>query len=125
MPVNRPLLERTRVVAVGMGSYGNSDWDRTAPALDACRFAQRMVERGVPCEQITMFASPAPKVRAKVDELAPRGYQPATWREVTDFFETQLRNDQGDLLMVFWAGHGVDNGETQQLLFTLIVVVAR
>lgn len=110
--------ERMRVVCVGVGGYDDAPgWDRASPALDACRFASHMVGRGVPPGQVTVFLTPAPGARTQA--IPPEGAQhrPATWEEIHPFFVKELPRLEGDGLVVYWSGHGLDDGESQQLLF--------
>ncbi|MFD9358432.1 hypothetical protein [Streptomyces sp. NPDC060031] len=104
---------RTFALVAGVEKYDISHgWDLNGPARDAMRFAQWLTGPGeVPPEHVRLLLSPL-EPRA-LDWSASPGlaalqgtYRPATEANVTSVLFDELPKCDGDLLWIFWAGHG-------------------
>ncbi len=105
---------KTWAVVVGIESYAaGSQWELKGPANDACRFVRWLRGRGVPADQILLFLSPPSAMAADLDVEV----QAATQRAITDAFEQVICRRRGDLLYLFWGGHGAIDDD-RRVLFT-------
>jgi hypothetical protein len=100
-------LERVHALVVGIEKYqGGSDLN--GPAQDALNFANWLLERGVKPDHVYLFLSP---INLEVlEEARARGLNPiAAERDHIDSVicdKLISKNNGGELLHVFWAGHG-------------------
>ncbi|MEU9733020.1 hypothetical protein [Streptomyces sp. NPDC048002] len=94
--------ERTFALVVGVESYAiGSPMDLSGPARDAVRFADWLTgTAGVPKSNVRLLVSPLARNRVEVDA------EPASQRNVEDALFTDLPRCDGDLLWIYWAGHG-------------------
>ncbi|WP_086559743.1 effector-associated domain 2-containing protein [Streptomyces africanus] len=99
-----PSVDPTRVHAlvVGIEAYEAGDaWRLPGPARDAVRFWRLLRDAGVPESQLRLHLSPL----SPYDPHVPYGRaDQATLRRV---LVRELSPQQGDLLWVWWGGHGV------------------
>jgi hypothetical protein len=115
--------ERTYAVVVGIEQYeAGVKWDLDGAAESALRIVRWLRERDVPAENITVLLSPLYSNRSKVEQrLADLGFPtdwlPATVEKVRQVVTEQLPGKDGDLLVLFWSGHGVLDGRLQRRLF--------
>lgn len=115
--------ERTYAVVVGIEQYeAGVKWDLDGAAESALRIIRWLRERDVPAENITVLLSPLYSNRSKVEQrLADLGFPtdwlPATVEKVRQVVTEQLPGKDGDLLVLFWSGHGVLDGRLQRRLF--------
>jgi hypothetical protein len=64
---------QSHAVVVGIEKYDIGDaWNLNGPALDAVRFVRWLRTRGVPAENIDLFASPLAENKTEVDALDVR-----------------------------------------------------
>jgi len=118
MIAGRPAPADTVAVVVGIEDYGHPDWNVSGPALDACRIAAWLQDRGVRRSQITLLVSPVAKNRATVANLRSDGlYRPATQEAVLLALKEGLVHATGTTLVVYWCGHGVEDNNGQRLFF--------
>jgi hypothetical protein len=101
-------------VVVGIEEYGGP-WALDGPARDAVGFARWLRKKGVPADRIVLFLSP---LAANVDvaqaiDIAVRSARAA---DIHDHFTGPLRETQGDLLVLFWSGHGVIRADNSRRL---------
>ncbi|MEU9167541.1 caspase family protein [Streptomyces sp. NPDC048420] len=99
-----PRLDPTSVHAliVGIESYeAGTSWDLPGPARDAVAFHRLLTSAGVPETQLSLHLAPLPPFVPGVDH---RSADQATLRRV---LVRELPAAQGDLLWVWWGGHGV------------------
>ena len=91
-----------------------------------CRPALRLIawlrQRDVPVENIIVLLSPLDSNRSKVEQrLADLGFPPkplpATVEKIRRVVTEQLPAKDGDLLVMFWSGHGVLDRRAQRRLF--------
>jgi hypothetical protein len=98
--------KHTYAVIVGINRYAlGPGYDLDGPVEGACRFADWLhVQRTVPGDQIFLFLSPAPQDPAAV----PSGITVSqATHHLHDFVTETLANKRGDLLVVYWCGHGI------------------
>lgn len=93
---------RVHALVVGIEAYEAGDsWRLPGPARDAVRFWRLLRAAGVPQSQLRLHLAPLPSYDPEVPyERADR----ATLRRV---LVRELSPAQGDLLWVWWGGHGV------------------
>jgi hypothetical protein len=118
------MIEPTRTFAlvVGVERYGfGSEWDLNGPASDAIRFVRWLLERSVPAENIRLHLSTLPENDGLKTEVQDIPAHDATLAQVKDSFEHWLGEKgsagRGDLLLVFWGGHGVLTDAQRRLVF--------
>jgi hypothetical protein len=107
-------IQPTNVYAliVGIERYqAGSDYDLNGPANDALKFADWLLAQGVEPGHIYLFLSPLERNEellsaAKAKDLTP---SPATHDAIASTIRSQLTSEssRGDLLYVFWGGHGI------------------
>ncbi|MGW6704838.1 VMAP-C domain-containing protein [Streptomyces sp. NPDC054956] len=115
---------RTFALVAGVESYGvSTHWDLRGPARDALRFARWLTgPGGVPPEHIRLLLSPLDGVESLDWSGSPelealRG----TCREATEVNARSALLDElpecdGDLLWIFWAGHGYTDPRSGELM---------
>jgi hypothetical protein len=111
--------QRTYAVVVGIEQYNaGPEWDINGPANDARYFVDWLVRRQVPPNNILCFLSPLDHGE-NTKLLQWQGYQTrtATRKHVRSAFTQALRRTHGDLLYVFWSGHGVTTEEGRKLFY--------
>ncbi len=93
---------RVHALVVGIERYEAGDaWGLPGPARDAVRFWRLLRESGVPESQLRLHLSPLPPYDPQVPY---RSADQATLRRV---LVRELSPAQGDMLWVWWGGHGV------------------
>ncbi|MCT9145577.1 caspase family protein [Streptomyces violarus] len=93
---------RVHALIVGVERYdAGPGWDLPGPARDAVAFHRLLREAGVPDDQLRLHLAPLPPY---VPEVAHRPADHATLRRV---LVRELPLAQGDVLWVWWGGHGV------------------
>ena len=99
---------RTYAIVVGIERYdAGGDWDLEGPAEDVIRFTSWLSGRGVPDDHILVFLSPldgAPSAATLPPGIIVR---PARREFVYEAITRTLPDWEGDLLWVFWSGHGL------------------
>ena len=107
---------RTHAVLVGIEKYdAGGEWNKlSGPVPDVLAFHEWLRSRNVPTGQIQTLVSPQDENVALLDQ-AKVERTPATSTNVRKAFSA-LHGMHGDLLFVFWAGHGVVH-EKQHRLF--------
>lgn len=94
--------DRVHALIVGVEAYdAGPAWDLPGPARDAVRFHRLLRAAGVPEHQLHLHLAPLPPY---VPELAHAPADHATLRRV---LVRELPLAQGDVLWVWWGGHGV------------------
>jgi len=108
-----PALDPERVFAlvVGIESYQvGAGWSLPGPARDAVRFADWLTgPAGVPPTNVHLLLSPLAQSHAEASA-------PATWDNVQRALFEELPKCDGDLLWIYWAGHGYLDPSHQLLL---------
>jgi hypothetical protein len=110
-------LNKTYALVVGIEKYAaGPDWNLNGPASDACRFTDWLLARGIPAENIALFLSPLEDnavLAARTNPAPQPGHQAPLNKAITE----TLREKQGDLLFIFWGGHGIMDQEMSRRLF--------
>ncbi|MFD7679192.1 hypothetical protein [Streptomyces sp. NPDC060187] len=103
--------ERVFALVVGIESYRVSQrWSLPGPAKDADRVADWLTgTAGVPQTNVHVLMSPLDQDRAGA-------HQPATYEHVSRLLFDELPKCDGDLLWIYWAGHGYVDPKDQLLL---------
>ena len=115
--------ERTYAVVVGIERYEAGDgWDLDGAAGSALRIIGWLRNRGVPVENITVLLSPLESNRPTVEQALaelkfPANLPSATFDEISRVITEQLPKQDGDLLVLFWSGHGVLDKRKERPLF--------
>ena len=107
--------ERTVALVVGIERYKakSTTWDLNGPASDARRMTEWLIQKGVPASQIHLHLSPGDTTLMNGQPQA----KPANREEVREALNV-LHQEQGDLLLIFWGGHGViDSDGNRRLLY--------
>ncbi|MFG3054127.1 caspase family protein [Kitasatospora sp. NPDC048239] len=110
--------ERVFALVVGIESYRvGADWNLRGPARDAVRFAEWLTGgAGVPESNVRLFLSPLPAVQGHPPADPLPDHRPATKAEIEDALLRELPKCDGDLLVLYWAGHGYSDDDDRLLL---------
>lgn len=93
---------RVRALIVGVEAYeAGSTWDLPGPARDAVAFHRMLRSAGVPENQLHLHLSPLPPFVPRVE------YRPADHATLRRALVRELPRARGDILWVWWGGHGV------------------
>lgn len=125
------LPTNTAVLAIGIETYGDlgDAWVLRGAAVQAVKFAQWAVERGVEPHRVHLGCVWAPdqeqptnaglEARTAFEELIQRGAHRAgtAGDELLDTIET-LTREGGEFLLVYWCGHGATPDGSTRRLFT-------
>jgi vWA-MoxR associated protein C-terminal domain len=115
--------ERTYAVVVGIERYEAGDrWDLDGAAGSALRIIRWLRKRHVPAENITVLLSPLDGNRSTVQQTLgelefPSEPLSATVDEIRRVITEELPAKDGDLLVLFWSGHGVLDRRKERRLF--------
>jgi hypothetical protein len=114
-------IDRAFVIAVGIGSYTiGGDWDLPEAGPHAIAFAAWARRRHVPRANIRLFLA-APDRRERAAEIAAADLdpaKPATNASINGFLDSkQFAALSGDLLYLYWSGHGSVGDDERRLLF--------
>src|SRR4051812_34425721 len=110
------------VYVVGIERYdGGSGWDLDGPVSDALDFAEWLIARGVPPQNIAAFLAPLPN---SGDPLASRpslrgkiSRRGATAGEIYSALADELSAAQPRHFCLFWGGHGCIMANGHRYLF--------
>jgi len=110
--------ERTFGLIVGIEKYHEPKWNVTggAPADDALKFAHWLHLHGVPRENIRLCLSALVENQQLIGEYGLT-VELATEQNISDIVTNFLSPKSGDLLYIFWAGHGLISSERERRLF--------
>ncbi|MGH4032884.1 hypothetical protein ACQB60_28570 [Actinomycetota bacterium Odt1-20B] len=106
---------RVFALVVGIESYGISrQWDLPGAARDAARFAEWLTgPAGVPYNHVNLLISPLDRTQ---QEISRHTYLSPTQGNVERILFKELPARDGDLLWIYWAGHGYLDQTHQMLL---------
>jgi hypothetical protein len=110
-------LKRTYALVVGIEQYaGGSEWKLNGPASGARHFADWLIGRGVPAANVKLFLSPLDENSDLLNRPGPT-VRAATGDVIYNAINDELRPADGDLLYLFWAGHGIISIDGTRRLF--------
>src|SRR6266566_5781091 len=108
--------QRAYALVVGIEKYdAGPEWNLNGPVNDALKFVQWLLNRGVPSENVFLFLSPLEKNNAQLAQM-PVAARPPTFSNIYTTITVTLRQCQGDVLYIFWGGHGILTLEESQRL---------
>src|SRR5690349_12515566 len=111
----------SHALVVGIESYdGGDSWRLDGPASDAVRMLEYISACGVPKEHVKACLAPLPEhtaLLARAQELASTVAAP-TQGELDHCIERWMPSLDSDLLLIFWAGHGVITVDDERRLYT-------
>ncbi|WP_327288702.1 VMAP-C domain-containing protein [Streptomyces sp. NBC_01198] len=114
-----PDVDPSRMYAlvVGIEDYAvGPDWRLPGAVADAVGFATWLTRPGqVPVRNVRLFLSPDARTGGQ-PELGPLTSRPPTENDIYDAAVDDLPACDGDLLWIFWAGHGFLNERNEALL---------
>ncbi len=115
MSLRRADPARTHAMLVGIEKYeAGGEWNRlSGPVRDVLAFHEWLRSRNVPADQIATLVSPLDENVALMEQ-SKITTSPATSAEVLQALDV-LQQKRGDLLFLFWAGHGVVHEEEHRL----------
>ncbi|NEP60469.1 MAG: tetratricopeptide repeat protein, partial [Symploca sp. SIO2G7] len=118
IPMITAKLEKTYALVVGIEKYQESAFNVKGggPARDAIKFARWLLGRGVPTGNIWLCLSLLEENLALVEEAAPLKVWEATEQQLSYLISDRLSQQAGDLLFIFWAGHGMITSATDRRL---------
>ena len=109
---------QTHAIVVGIERYDIGDlWNLNGPAVDAAQFVRWLRDRGVPKNNIALFASPLKENQAELEGLDVPYKMPDS-KTIMDLMSRDFEKRRGDLLLVMWGGHGVINEGSRRLFFS-------
>jgi len=108
----------THAIVVGIERYDIGDlWNLNGPAVDAAQFVRWLRDRGVPKDNIALFASPLRENQAELERLDVP-YRTPDSKIIMDVVSRDFEKRRGELLLVMWGGHGVINEGSRRLFFS-------
>jgi formylglycine-generating enzyme required for sulfatase activity len=110
--------ERTYGLVVGIEKYSDTCWNVRnggGPANDALKFAEWLCSRKVPKDNIRLCLSPLEENNHLVQQSDLKVQEP-TEHNLSEIIENDLSQKTGDLLFIFWAGHGLLTVERERRL---------
>lgn len=117
-PPDEASPKRTYALVVGIEQYeAGTTWDLPGPATDALDFTSWLRARGVPADQILLFLSPLANELPGASLPTGVATRPADSEPLKEAITRTLPRWRGDLLWLFWAGHGVLTGDNDLRLF--------
>lgn len=109
--LNEPNPESTYALIVGIEKYeAGSSWNLNGPASDALKFAEWLSEKKVPIENILLFVSALDRNQDRVNKFKITSKK-ASRQNIYNAITKTIPNyeEQGDLLYIYWSGHGTAN----------------
>ncbi|MEH2359687.1 ATP-binding protein [Nostoc sp.] len=109
--------DRTFGLIVGIEKYHEPKWNVPGggPADDALKFAHWLHRCGVPSENIRLCLSALEENHQLIGECGLT-VELATEQNISDIVTNFLSPKSGDLLYIFWAGHGLITSERERRL---------
>lgn len=107
--------EKVYAVVVGVEKYAEpTGWDVPGPAAAARLFAQLLRRRGVPADNVRLFLEPIDGGMTPVEGVTP--VRP-TRDAIELVFTSDIPDREGELLFVYWSGHGVLDLQRRRLFY--------
>ncbi|NEO75065.1 caspase family protein [Moorena sp. SIO4G3] len=107
--------EKTYGLIVGIEKYQATNWNVNGPVHDAIKFADWLLSQGVPTNNIRLCLSPLTENSELVNNFEITS-KPATEQNLFDIITNDLSQQTGELLFIFWAGHGLITSERNRRL---------
>ncbi|MEH1882705.1 NB-ARC domain-containing protein [Nostoc sp.] len=109
--------DRTFGLIVGIEKYHETTWNVMGggPADDALKFAHWLHRHGVPKENIRLCLSALEENHQLIGECG-LNVELATEQNISEIVTNFLSPKSGDLLYIFWAGHGLITSERERRL---------
>lgn len=117
--MNQANPQRTYALVVGIEEYkAGSSWSLDGPASDALKFAKWLSDKYVPNENIFLFISELDDNQSKVNSCSINT-QKATRENIYQTITETIPSygEKGDLLYIYWSGHGTTNQRKDRRLF--------
>ncbi|MDB9345400.1 hypothetical protein PN456_19760 [Nodularia spumigena CS-586/05] len=117
MNQSKPNPQNTYAVVVGIEKYDKCP-DLDGAASNALNFAKWLSKQNVPVANISLFISDLDK---KIDLVKDSNFhvKEANRTNIYEGIFTKIRETQGELLYIFWAGHGcIRNVEARKLYYS-------
>ena len=109
--------ELTYGLVVGIEKYEEAAWNIKGggPVKNALEFASWLCQRGVPKDNIRLCLSPIQENRHLVEQFEVE-VELATQQNIYHIITNFLSQQQGDLLFIFWSGHGLTTPKRERRL---------
>ena len=107
--------EKTYGLIVGIENYQATNWNVDGPVHDAIKFADWLLSQGVPTDNIKLCLSPLSENSELVNNFEITS-KPATEQNLVNIITNDLSQQTGELLFMFWAGHGLITSERNRRL---------
>ncbi|NEQ85600.1 MAG: NB-ARC domain-containing protein,Caspase domain-containing protein, partial [Moorea sp. SIO2I5] len=107
--------EKTYGLIVGIENYQATNWNVNGPVRDAIKFADWLLLQGVPTDNIRLCLSPLSENSELVNNFEITS-KPATEHNLVNIITNDLSQKTGELLFIFWAGHGLITSERNRRL---------
>jgi tetratricopeptide (TPR) repeat protein len=112
----------THAIIVGVERYRTEGWSLEGPGLDGVTFAEWLTGRGVPAANIHVCMSVLQhnesSVKSRLDKIGVAVSGDAGRDSIRSMFTAKMPGMQGDLLFIFWGGHGfVSDLDARGLLY--------
>ncbi|WP_071190788.1 caspase family protein [Trichormus sp. NMC-1] len=122
--MSNPNPQNTYAVVIGIEKYDpGSSWDLPGAAANALDFAKCLLDRDVPLDNIMLYISEL----AEPDKLKNNQNFKSLWDKKQKATRDNIykainekipeKKEQGDLLYIYWGGHGISNGYQDRRLF--------
>jgi formylglycine-generating enzyme required for sulfatase activity len=117
--------KRQKALIIGIDDYDvGSEWHLEGCVRSALEFASCLCRKGIPPENVSLYLSPVEiKDAPNMEDLRNRT-KPATFTNITGAVD-ELKQKEGDVLYLFWAGHGVVEGVGSTYVRRLYVADSR
>ncbi len=117
--------QQTYALVVGIEKYAAGQaWNLNGPAQDAGRFCGWLLDRQVPKENILLFSS-ALEESALNQKTNGLEFHPPKRQNIYQTLINELPQKRGNLLFVFWGGHGIITPEGKRCLFYADLVLPK
>lgn len=118
MTLTKVSPQCTYALVVGIEKYNaGPSWDLDGPVNDARNFANWLCSRGVPPKNVFLFLSPLDKNQNSKLASPKFAEQEALQQNISRTITDVLPQKQGDLLYIFWGGHGIITAAGERRLF--------
>jgi hypothetical protein len=105
-------------IVVGIEKYDVApSWNLNGPAVDAARFVRWLRSKGVPKQNILLFSAPLDENKSYLEALDVKA-GPTDHKAIMEGIMGDMAKRNGDLLLVFWGGHGVIGDGARRVFFS-------